>query len=149
MMKSLHRAAGIGACFLALAAAGCASTQVSNSQNLVAGAIPRPSQIWVYDFAATPADLPPQSSLAGQSYNAAPLTDQQIALGRQLGAGIAADLVQQINDLGMPTANASAATRPQLNDLVIEGALLSVQEGSAGERIGIGFGAGGSELKVA
>jgi hypothetical protein len=49
----------------------------------------------------------------------------------------------------MPAATASAATRPQLNDLVIEGSLLSVQQGSAAARVGIGFTAGQSELKVA
>lgn len=51
--------------------------------------------------------------------------------------------------MGMPGAVASAASRPQLNDLVIEGTLLSVQQGSADERVIVGFGAGGSELKVA
>jgi hypothetical protein len=150
MMKSRYRPIAVGAGLLALGlASGCASTKVTNNQNLVTGAIPRPSQIWVYDFAATPADVQAQSALAGQSSDAPPLTDQQIAEGRKLGAQIAADLVQQVNALGIPTANASAATRPRINDLVIEGALLSVQEGSAGGRIIVGFGVGGSELKVA
>jgi hypothetical protein len=150
MMKSRYRPIAVGAGLLALGlASGCASTKVTNNQNLVTGAIPRPSQIWVYDFAATPADVQAQSALAGQPSDAPPLTDEQIAEGRKLGAQIAADLVQQVNALGIPTANASAATRPRLNDLVIEGALLSVQEGSAGGRIIVGFGVGGSELKVA
>jgi hypothetical protein len=150
MMNSRHRLMAIGAGLLVLAmAGGCASTKVTNNQNLVSGAIPRPAQIWVYDFAATPADVQPQSALAGAPSDAPPLTDEQIAEGRKLGAEIAADLVQQVNALGIPTANASAATRPRLNDLVIEGALLSVQEGNATGRIIVGFGVGGSELKVA
>ena len=49
----------------------------------------------------------------------------------------------------MPAAVGSAASRPQINDLVIEGSLLSVQHGSAVERVSIGFSAGESELKVA
>lgn len=129
--------------------AGCASTQDTNRQELVSGNIPRPAQIWVYDFAATPADVPPESALAGQAANAAPQTAQQITEGRKLGSEIAAELVQQILGMGMSATVASAATRPQLNDLIIEGSILSVQQGSAAERVTIGFTAGESELKAA
>ena len=64
---------------LALAiTAGCASTTVSNREQTVSGTIPRPAQIWVYDFAATPAEVPPESSLSGQpTENAAPPTAQR------------------------------------------------------------------------
>jgi hypothetical protein len=130
--------------------AGCASTTVSNRQQVATGYLPRPAQIWVYDFATTPADVPPESSLAGEaSSNTAPQTAEQIAEGRKLASQIASALVQQIRGMGMPAANGSAATRPQLNDVVIEGSILSVQQGSAAERVAIGFSAGASEMKVA
>jgi hypothetical protein len=128
---------------------GCATTKVSNREELVTGNVPRPNQIWVYPFAATPADVPGNSALSGQAQYYAPQTSQQIAEGRSLGAQIAGELVQQINAMGMPAAIASAATRPQLNDIVIEGTILSVQQGSAAERVGIGFTAGESELQAA
>lgn len=138
------------ACLAAAAmVTGCASTTMSDRQ-VASGYIARPGQIWVYDFAATPADVPPHSALAGDpATDTAPQTAEQIAEGRKLGAEIATELVQDIQTLGMPAAKASATTRPQLNDLLIEGALLSVQQGSAAERVGIGFAAGESELKVA
>ena len=138
-------------CLIVLAmAAGCASTTISNRQQVSTGYLPRPAQIWVYDFAATPADIPPESSLANQGApNAAPQTAEEIAEGRKLGSQIASELVQQIRAMGLPAANGSSATRPQINDLVIEGAILSIQQGSAAERIAIGFSAGQSELKVA
>jgi len=130
--------------------AGCASTSVSNRQQLATGPLPRPAQIWVYNFAATPADVPPESSLAGgAATNSTPQTAEQIAEGRKLGSQIATQLVQAIIGMGMPAAIASAATRPQLNDLVIEGCILSVQQGSTAARVVIGFTAGESELKVA
>ncbi len=132
-----------------LLVAGCASTQESNYQQLATGPIPRPNQIWVYDFAASPADVPPESALAGQSAYAAPQTPDQIAQGRRLGAEIAGRLVQEINAMGLPAAIASAGTRPKLNDIVIEGSILSVQTGNAAERVTIGFAAGDTELKVA
>jgi hypothetical protein len=52
--------------FMLLLAAGCASTKVTNRQQYVSGPVPRPDTILVYDFAATPADIPPYSALAGQ-----------------------------------------------------------------------------------
>jgi hypothetical protein len=141
----------LAACLIALAiTAGCASTTVSNRQQVATGYLPRPNQVWVYDFAATPADVPPESSLAGQtSADTAPQTADQIAEGRKLAAQITANLVQQITAMGLSAATGSPATRPQLNDLVIEGSILSVQQGSAAERVAIGFSAGQSEMKVA
>jgi hypothetical protein len=149
-MKTRSRPYTAFACLLALALmAGCASTKESNYQQLVTGPLPRPNQIWVYAFAASPADVPPNSALAGQSSYAAPETPDQLAQGRKLGAEIAGQLVQEINAMGMPAAIASAGTRPQLNDIVIEGSILSVQTGNAAERVTIGFAAGDTDLQVA
>lgn len=142
---------GIVSClFVLMAIAGCASTQVSNRQQLVTGQLPRPNRIWVYDFAATPGDVPANSALAGQyAAPSTPQTAEQIALGRQLGAEIATQLVQQIQSMGLPAARGGAGMMPQINDIIIQGYLLSVQPGSAAERIVIGFGAGASELRTA
>jgi Domain of unknown function (DUF4410) len=135
--------------FVLCMVAGCATTKISDRQQMAYGSIPRPNQVWVYPFAATPADVPPNSALAGNSQYYAPQTPQQIAEGRSLGAEIAGQLVQEINGMGMPAAIASAATRPQVNDIVIEGTVLSVQQGNAAERVVVGFTAGESELQVA
>jgi len=130
--------------------AGCASTKVTNRDELVTGQIPKPDTIWVHDFAATPADVPNESALAGQhSEHRTPQTAQQLATGRQLGEEIAAQLVTQIRDMGMHAEQASKGTKPQINDIVIRGYLISIVEGSATKRIAIGFGSGASDLKVA
>jgi hypothetical protein len=119
----------IVSCLFALAmVAGCSTTQVSNRQQLVTQQLPRPNHIWVYDFAATAGDVPAGSSIAGQySEHSTPQTAQQVALGRQLGAEIAAQLVQQTQSMGLPVARAGAGTVPQINDILIQGYLLSVQ----------------------
>ena len=153
-MRSMNTQRGLNklvACLMALAImAGCASTSVSDQQQMVAGPLPRPGQIWVYPFAATPADVRPESELINDpEVIAGQQSAEQIAEGRQLGARIATQVVQEIIGMGMPAAVGSAASRPQINDLVIEGSLLSVQQGSAAERVSIGFSAGQSELKVA
>jgi hypothetical protein len=49
--------------FALVAVAGCASTKVTERQQLVTGQIARPNNIWVYDFVATPADVPADSEV--------------------------------------------------------------------------------------
>ena len=141
----------IVSCLFALVVvAGCASTKVTDRQILVTEKIPRPDHILVYDFVATPAEVPADSPVAGaSSEQATPQTAEQIATGRQVGAEIAAQLVEEIRGMGLPAVQASAGTKPQINDIVIRGYLLSVEEGSAAKRVTLGFGSGGSELKVA
>ncbi len=150
-MKTQRSPTKVAACLIALAmAAGCASTKANEQENLATGNLMQPNQIWVYNFAAMPAEVAAQSALAGQgSQGAAPLTAQQIAEGRKLGSEIATQLIRQIQAMGLPATNASAASRPQLDDVVIEGSLLSIQQSSAAERVSIGFTGGESELKVA
>jgi hypothetical protein len=147
MLKRLAVAA-TAALSIAVLLGGCATTNETNRQQVMTGTIPRPNMIWVYDFAASPDDVPPNSALAGQGY-AAPETPEQLAAGRALGAQIAGELVADIQAMGMPAAIGSAGTRPALNDVVVEGTVLSVQAGNAAERVTIGFAAGESELKVA
>ena len=68
-------------------AAGCASTTVTSREGLVTERLPRPEHIWVYNFAATAADVPADSALVSQyAAGATPQTAEQIATGRQLGA---------------------------------------------------------------
>jgi hypothetical protein len=136
--------------FALLVVAGCASTKVTDRQILVNEKLPRPDHIWVYDFATTPGEVPPDSALAGQvSEPSTPQTAEQIEVGRQAGAAVATALVEDIRAMGLPAERASIGTKLQINDLVIRGYLLSITEGSAAKRVAIGFGAGGSELKAA
>ena len=146
-MKSYSR---IVTCLFALAViAGCASTEVSNRKILVDEKLPRPGHIWVYDFAATPADVLAESALAGKhDEHPTPQTAEQIATGRQVGAQIAVQLVDEIRSMGLPAVRASSKTMPEVNDIVIRGYLLSVDEDSATKRVAIGFGSGGSALMV-
>jgi hypothetical protein len=136
--------------FALILVAGCASTEVTGRQEYKGGKIPRPAHIWVQDFVATAADVPADSPLAGQPIEQpTPQTAEQIATGRQVGKEVAMDLVDEIRNMGLPAVRASSDTKPEVNDLVIKGYLLSVDEGSATKRVAIGFGSGGSELKVA
>ena len=129
---------------------GWASEKVTDRQILVTEKIPRPDHILVYDFIATAADIPADSSLAGRNdEHPTPQTSEQIEAGRQVGADIATQLVKQIQDMGMPAERASMGTKPRVNDIVIRGYLISIDEGNADKRFLVGFGSGASKLNVA
>jgi hypothetical protein len=145
-MRSL---CGLALCSFALVALACASTQVTGSQNGQLGKIARPDRILVYDFAATPADIPTWSSASGQhAPPSTPQTAEAIETGRALGARVARELVAEIRNMGLPAVLASGQPLPQPGDIVIIGYFESTDEGSAGKRIIVGFGAGGSRART-
>ena len=141
---------GLALAVSALFVTGCASTKITNREQLVTGPIPRPATIWVYDFAATAADVPANSALAGEKAldTTSPQTAEQVAEGMKLGDQIATELTTQIRDMGLNAQQASPETKPQIDDIVIRGYLLSVEEGSTGMRVVVGFGAGKSSLST-
>lgn len=142
---------GIVAGLFALAfLAGCASTKVSNQRQLVTGKIPRPDHILVYDFVATHGDVPEDSSIAdAYSEHETPQTAEEIETGRQVGAEIAEQLVVEIRGMGMPAVRADKEMMPEVNDILIRGYLLTINEGIAAKRMTIGFGSGSSRLQAA
>lgn len=112
--------------------AGCASTNVLARQEYKGGKVARPGQIHIYDFAPESRSMPAE----------------QAATEHQVGAKIAQVLVDEIRGMGLPAERASDRTAPQIGDLVIRGTILSMDEGSAEKRVGLGFGAGAADLKT-
>jgi hypothetical protein len=135
-------------CLLALfVVAGCASTNVTQQTPMSSPGLARPNQIWVYNFVANPADMPADSSIRGSvGAPSTPPTAEQLEEGRKLGTLIAADLVVDINAMGLSAVQAGPGSSPQVGDGVIRGYLVSVQGGSTAKRLVIGFGAGTSEM---
>src|SRR5688572_14094795 len=66
--------------FVLLIASGCASTKVTERESKLGDEkLPRPERIIVYDFIASPADVPAESSIAGQYVqHSTPQTPEQI-----------------------------------------------------------------------
>ena len=127
---------------------GCASTKVTERQSYQHERIPRPDRILVYDFATTYADLPSWSEPA-RRYDATMTTasDEVIEKGRELGAKVANNLVEEIREMGLPATSAEGQTlRP--GDIMIVGYFESIDEGSAAKRVVLGFGSGGADLKT-
>jgi hypothetical protein len=132
---------------LAIVTTGCASTKITNREVLVTEKLPRPAHIWVYDFASTPTNIPADSAVAGTTINTKQ-TEEQTALGRELGIQIATELANDIQKMGLPGEVGTVETHPAVNDIVIRGYLVSVEQGSTAKRMTLGFGVGDSELKT-
>lgn len=147
-MKAIRRVAVLS--FVAVVAAGCATTKVTNVQSNVGDErIPKPPHVYVYDFAATAAELP-TGSVAAASYAtpAKPRTKKEIATAHALSDAVAEELASQIRDLGLNAEVAAVNTPPDVGDLLIRGQFESVEEGSMGKRLVLGFGSGSSDLKT-
>lgn len=137
---------GIGALAVVMVS-GCSSVTVTAQHEHKGGKLPRPQHIWIYNFAATGADVPADSAIAGQPVERSVTQGaEQIALGRELGDHMAAYLVQELLDMGLPAKRATNGTKHEVHDIVLRGYLLSIDEGSATKRLVIGFGAGAAQL---
>jgi hypothetical protein len=137
----------VAAALMTLAmASGCATTQVTEATAPVDRKLPRPDNIVVYDFAATPRDIAADRDL-GVEYSGEMGTQsaEDARVGRELGAQMAAQLVEEIHAMGLPAARA-AEQRPQVGDVVLKGYFKGIDEGSAAKRVMLGFGSGAAEL---
>jgi hypothetical protein len=128
-MKTLTRI--VTSLFFLTLVVGCASSHIAARQEYQGSKIARPGQILIYDFA------PPAGQYTGQTPN---------DTGRQLGAKIAQALVGEIREMGLPAEQATAQTAPRIGDLVIQGNIVSIDEGDAAKRVAVGFGSGASHL---
>lgn len=128
----------------------CTSTEVTSRDVYQGPKMARPGRILVEDFAATLADVPPDSPLARQAAESPiDLTDAELDVARELGELVATDLAADLAAMGLPAMRASGQAPPEVDDIVLRGYFVSVDEGSAQQRLVVGFGAGAAELKTA
>ena len=130
-----------------VAALGCASVDVSQTDRYRGPKLSRPERIIVHDFAAIPGDLPSWSEARSQfSGTAVQQTTDELETGRKLGALVAAELVAKIKAMGLNAVMAAGQGEPREGEIVLVGYFTSLDEGSAAKRVMLGFGSGASEL---
>jgi hypothetical protein len=132
-------------CVLALGmAVGCASTEVTKRDSKIGTEkIPRPDRIYVYPFAATPADIPSWSVAAGRYAQPSETPNpEEIEVGRMIGDLVAKELVTEIAEMGLAAYKRSKHSLPRPNELMITGYFEAVEVGSTVKRLALGFGSG-------
>ena len=146
-MKALSRAALW--IFAPVVLAGCASAEITQHKPYRGETLARPERLIVPDFTGNPADVPSESPFAAQLAATIPPTPEQREVGRKLGAQIARELIADLQAMGLPAVPAAGQPAPQVDDIVLRGYFVSIDEGSAGKRVLVGFGSGTAEMRAA
>lgn len=128
----------------------CASTEVtSHKRHALGEKLQKPDRIIVYNFGATPDDIPADAAISGYyRKRAKPQTAEEIRVGRELGSILKKELIKEIRKMGMPAEIAGTGPAPGIGDLLIKGEFVSIEEGSKSKRLLIGFGAGAGKLRT-
>jgi Domain of unknown function (DUF4410) len=140
----------LGAVLALATLGGCAGSSVTSRHAYTGPRLARPAHIFVHDFVATPSDVEPASSLHGRvAEHGTPQTSEQIALGRQLGSEVARELVAEIGAMGLTAFRHPEGPEPVVGDVILKGYFLAIDQGSADQRVLVGFGQGAADLKAA
>ena len=129
---------------------GCGGPQVQKTEEY-SGKLPRPERILVYDFAVSPDEVTLTKGLGPDIMNALngpPRTARELKVGHAAANALAEELVKRIREFGLPAERAAGYPVNALNSLLIEGQILSVDQGNRTERVVIGLGAGRTEVKA-
>lgn len=127
----------------------CSTVKVAERDEYEGPKLPHPPRIVVYDFAATPGDLPDWAAGgSAQGLPQATADHDDIAAARKLGADISKELVKKLDAMGMTSVRAENQPPPQLNDLAIVGYFTSIEAGSGMKRVVVGFGKGAARVNA-
>ncbi len=138
---------------LLLSLAACAPTKVSITPE--AGStmqLPPPSNVFVYDFATSPDEVQLTKGIGPeilQAMNGTPRTDQERQLGRAVADTIAAEIVAKVQAMGLSASRTAGPAPAYGSAVLVQGQLMSIDEGNQTERVVIGLGFGRSSVAAA
>ncbi|HST75277.1 MAG TPA: DUF4410 domain-containing protein [Acetobacteraceae bacterium] len=143
-------ARSLGALLLVVAVTGCNPARVAATRDYSGPAMPRPERVLVRDFAITPQDVRLDQGIRARLTRATsdqPLSAQQLQVARQANAALSETLVAQLRQAGIPAERIAGEVTPARgNTVLIEGQVVSVDEGNKTRRTLIGLGAGRSSV---
>jgi hypothetical protein len=115
------------------------------------GRLPKPDQIFVYNFAVSPDEVQLDSGLSGDiqsRISKTPRTDVELTVGRKVSDALAQHLVSELQKLGFLVSRTDGPVPDGGNSLMINGQFLSVDEGNQAERMVIGLGMGRTDVRT-
>ena len=135
-------------CFVTVLA-GCAPTEVQTLMQYN-GPLPRPLMVVVKNFSVSPNDVKLDSGVVGKVetlVKGESRTQEEIAIGQAASESFAKNILEQVQDLGIPATRGDQQPVVGGTILEIRGQLVSIDEGNMAEREVIGFGAGRNSVK--
>jgi hypothetical protein len=140
------------AALVATLLSGCAPTEVNEQRAYSGTPLARPDVVLVRTFAVTPGEVRLDRGVSARvagALDGSSATDQEIAAGRQVVQAIAATLAKEINQLGLPAQTSDAPAEAAWEKrLVIDGQIVSIDEGNRTRRNMIGLGAGRTKVEA-
>ncbi|HSP99934.1 MAG TPA: DUF4410 domain-containing protein [Candidatus Dormibacteraeota bacterium] len=148
-----------------LALAACSSS-VRITKETDAVGVPKPSAVYVYDFAVDQSEMKADPGgplqrlrsgggllggglLGGDSPPPSTQDEQMLALGHQIADQVAQDLVQRITAMGLPAQRISRDQVPPEGAAAVAGQFVDLDEGNRLKRMAIGFHQGQSSVSAA
>lgn len=128
---------------------GCAGTSVRDTREIAYSGQPRPTQVLIYNFAASPEDIQQNSSIFAKIQGQLANTNQtaeEIKLGREVADAMATELTQKIAALGLNPIRADRSLRVLPGAILITGQFTNINEGNRLRRNVVGLGLGQSSL---
>ncbi|MBV1799441.1 DUF4410 domain-containing protein [Siccirubricoccus sp. G192] len=133
-----------------LGCVSCSQPRVDEVRSYAGAPLPQPERILVLDFAVTPQDVRLDQGIGARLMRAASggsSTGQQLAAARATSSGLAEELVAHFRSLGLRAERVSSLQGIGPGRVaVVEGQLVSVDEGNRTRRTLIGLGAGRSSV---
>jgi hypothetical protein len=129
---------------------GCAQTVVQPKyEQRTAGPVARPSQVLVYDFAITTADVTENQGFFAAVRNSLSDTtenERDLEIARGVQNRMSEELIAGIRGLGLPAQRAARGSVLPSGAIAVIGLFLDVDEGNRLQRTALGFGAGQSKV---
>lgn len=139
------------AAVLAVAAlAGCASTEIK-TDDVSWKSEPKPDQLIIFDFATSPDEVELDHGLIAEVRDLVdkePRTAKEKQIGHAVANALAAELVTELRDKGLPAVREKNAIEPGIRPLQVKGQILSIDEGNRTRRVIIGLGVGRSTVEA-
>src|SRR5208282_6441908 len=135
---------------LAIAAFGCAGSQVTQQSSAAPITATPPTAVVVYPFAVSASDVSLNSSIFQVAYRN--MTDenqsgQQLDIARQTAQNVCVQIAANLTQKGITTTCLQRGVPPTGNNvLVLDGQFTDINEGNRLRRMVIGLGAGASKL---
>jgi len=127
---------------------GCAQTTIRPVAQIADRQVPRPARILVKNFAIDGRDVTEYQGILRQQPPNPNALERQRVLAEKTTATLTEHLMRGLRQLGFAVESAGSDTVAREHDLVVDGRVTRVDEGSPLRRLILGFGAGAARMET-